>query len=625
MFLRKLSVAALVAKAFLCSGSATFASPAGAAAPPAPLQYELAFEKPNTHLMDVKIHADGLKGAAVTFAIPDWAPGSYYIQNYAANVQRFRAVTADGKELVWHKTDSQTWQIDLAGATAVTVSYQVFANQLQNNIAQYNERHAFIGGPSLWMYLVDGKNRPIELSIAAPTGWKIATGMEHTSDHTFRAADYDWFADAPLEISDFAEKDFDVLGTTYHVIVHDVVNKKDFSKFADDLQKVVATLVPMFQTVTGTPQSAPFKDYYFIFHIWPKTGGGLEHLNSTQINFGTDWDSTQPLPNSAMNQYDLKLFVTAHEFFHAWNVKRLRPLPLGPFDYTQMVHTPSLWISEGLTSYYGALAVERSGLVTPQQYLDNIAKQITNYEAKPGLKERSIEDTSWDTWFSNPMSISQANNLANTYYSYYDGGQLMGHILDFAIRDSTNNQKSLDDWMRLLYSRYALPKPGFKPEDAIRAANEVASQDISELFRRCISGKEPIPYEKYFALAGIEVTKKIDADVAWLGIETKKSDDNTHAQIRNVAPGSPAETAGLSNDDVIFAIDGRAIDSDGLTPQLALHKPGETVHITVLRLGEFKEFSATVTTDPNPHYSLKPMDNPTPKQKAIYNSWLGIK
>ncbi len=625
MFLRKLSVAALVAKAFLCSGSATFASPAGAAAPPAPLQYELAFEKPNTHLMDVKIHADGLKGASVTFAIPDWAPGSYYIQNYAANVQRFRAVTADGKELVWHKTDSQTWQIDLAGATAVTVSYQVFANQLQNNIAQYNERHAFIGGPSLWMYLVDGKNRPIELSIAAPTGWKIATGMEHTSDHTFRAADYDWFADAPLEISDFAEKDFEVFGTTYHVIVHDVVNKKDFSKFADDLQKTVATIVPMFQPVTGTPQAAPFKDYYFIFHIWPKTGGGLEHLNSTQINFGTDWDSTQPLPNSAMNQYDLKLFVTAHEFFHAWNVKRLRPLPLGPFDYTQMVHTPSLWISEGLTSYYGALAVERSGLVTPQQYLDNIAKQITNYEAKPGLKERSIEDTSWDTWFSNPMSISQANNLGNTYYSYYDGGQLMGHILDFAIRDSTNNQKSLDDWMRLLYSRYALPKPGFKPEDAIRAANEVAGQDVSDLFRRYISGKETIPYEKYFALAGIEVTKKIDADVAWLGIETKKSDDNTHAQIRNVAPGSPAETAGLSNDDVIFAIDGRAIDSDGLTPQLALHKPGETVRITVLRLGEFKEFSATLTTDPNPHYSLKPVDNPTPKQKAIYNSWLGVK
>ena len=606
--------------------SVQLAAAAARAAKPsaAPLKYELAFEHPNTHLLDVTIHASDLKGATVEFAIPDWAPGSYYIENYSANVQRFRATSADGKALSWRKTDSQTWQIDLAGATAVTISYQVFANTLQNNIAQYNERHAFIGGPSVWMYLVDGKDRPIELSVAAPSGWKIATGMEHTSDHTFGAADYNWFADAPFEISDFAEKDFEVLGTTYHVIVHDVENKKDFTKFANDLQKTVATIVPLFQSVTGTPQAAPFKDYYFIFHVWPKTGGGLEHLNSTQINFTTDWDSTEPLPGTTLNQYDLKLFVAAHEFFHAWNVKRLRPLPLGPFDYTQMVHTPSLWISEGLTSYYGSLSVERAGLVPPQQYLDGIARLITNFEAKPGRKERSIEDTSWDTWFSNPMSISQANNLANTYYSYYDGGQIMGHILDFAIRDNTNNQKSLDDWMRLLYSRYALPKPGFKPEDAIHAANEVAGKDVSDVFRRYISGMEPIPYEQYFALAGIEVTKKVDPDKAWVGIEVKKSDDG-HAQIRNVIPGSPAENAGLSNDDVIYAIDSRALEADGVNAQLSSRKPGDTLRITVLRLGEFKEFLVTPTTNPNPTYSLKPMENQTEKQKAIYNSWLGIK
>jgi predicted metalloprotease with PDZ domain len=606
--------------------SVHLAAAAARAAKPsaAPLKYELAFEHPNTHLLDLTIHASDLKGATVEFAIPDWAPGSYYIENYSANVQRFRAISANGKALTWRKTDSQTWQIDLAGATAVTISYQVFANTLQNNIAQYNERHAFIGGPSVWMYLVDGKDRPIQLSVAVPSGWKIATGMEHTSDHTFGAADYNWFADAPFEISDFAEKDFEVLGTTYHVIVHDVENKKDFTKFANDLQKTVATIVPLFQSVTGTPQAAPFKDYYFIFHVWPKTGGGLEHLNSTQINFTTDWDSTEPLPGTTLNQYDLKLFVAAHEFFHAWNVKRLRPLPLGPFDYTQMVHTPSLWISEGLTSYYGSLSVERAGLVPPQQYLDGIARLITNFEAKPGRKERSIEDTSWDTWFSNPMSISQADNLANTYYSYYDGGQIMGHILDFAIRDNTNNQKSLDDWMRLLYSRYALPKPGFNPEDAIHAANEVAGKDLSDVFRRYISGLEPIPYEQYFALAGIEVTKKVDPDKAWVGIEVKKSDDG-HAQIRNVIPGSPAENAGLSNDDVIYAIDARALEADGVNAQLSSRKPGDTLRITVLRLGEFKEFLVTPTTNPNPTYSLKPMENQTEKQKAIYNSWLGIK
>jgi predicted metalloprotease with PDZ domain len=604
--------------------SPSFSRTVSPAAPPAtPLKYELAFEHPNTHLMDVTIHAADLKGAAVEFAMPDWAPGSYNIENYAANIQRFRATSGDGKDLAWRKTDSQTWQIDLAGATRVTISYQVFANTLQNNVAQYNLRHAFIGGPSVWMYLVNGKERPVELSVAVPSGWKIATGMEHTSDHTFRAADYNWFADAPLEISDFAEKDFEALGTTYHVIVHNIESSKDFTKFVNDLQKAVAATVPMFQSVTGTPQAAPFKDYYFLFHVWPKTGGGLEHLNSTQINFSTDWDSVEPVPGFG-TQYDLKLFVTAHEFFHAWNVKRLRPMPLGPFDYTQMVHTPSLWISEGLTSYYGSLNLERAGLVAPQQYLDVIAQLITKFEAKPGRAERSIEDTSWDTWWSYPTTVAQANNLANTNYSYYDGGQIMGHILDFAIRHDTNNQKSLDDWMRLLYSRYALPRPGFKPEDAVRAASEVAGTDVQDLFRRYISGKELIPYEEYFGYAGIAVTKKLDTEKGWAGLELKKSDDG-HAQIRNMIPASPAETGGLDRDDVIFAIDGRAVDHDEFNAQMMAHKPGDTIRITVVRLGEFKEVPVTLGTSPYPTYTLKPMEHPTDRQKAIYNGWLGIR
>jgi predicted metalloprotease with PDZ domain len=590
-----------------------------------PISYELKFERPSTHLLDVTIHAGSLSGGSVEFAIPDWAPGSYYIENYAANVQRFHAHTSEGRELSWRKTDSQTWRIELAGAKAVTVEYQVFANTLQNNIAQYNEHHAFIGGPSLWMYLASGKERPATLSIAVPEGWRVATGMTHTSASTFQAANYDTFVDCPLEISDFAEKDFEVLGTKYHVIVDDVIGHKDFTKFVDDLQKAVAAIVPMFQPVAGnSTQAAPFADYYFFFHVWPKTGGGLEHLNSTQIDFSTDWDSTEPVPGVG-TQYNLKLFVAAHEFFHAWNVKRLRPLPLGPFDYTQMVHTPSLWISEGLTSYYGELALERAGLIAPQQYLDSIGVLITKFEQRPGRSERSIEDTSWDTWFPRNGVIQQANNLANTWYSYYDGGQIMGHILDFAIRQDTGDQKSLDDCMRLLYSRYALPKPGFQPGDPIKAASEVAGADVSDLFTRYISGKDPIPYEKYFAFAGIAIEKKPDASKPWDGLETAKNDDDGRAKIRNIIPGSPAEAVGLDQDDIIYALDSRAVDSDAFTKGIAAHKPGDTVKITVLRVGEFKEFPVTLAANPYPAYTLKPMEHPTDQQKAIYNSWLGIK
>jgi len=598
-----------------------------AASGASPVSYELKFERPNSHLLDVTIHADALTGTSVDFAFPDWAPGSYYIENYAANVQHFRAHSAAGQELTWRKSDSQTWRIELAGAKSVAIEYQVYANTLQNNIAQYNERHAFIGGPSLWMYLVGGKDRPTTLSIPAPNGWRVATGMEHSSATTFQSPNYDTFADCPLEISDFAEKDFEVLGTKYHVIVHDVMGQKDFSKFVDDLQKVVAQEVPVFQPVAGTSSlAAPFKEYYFIFHVWPKTGGGLEHLNSTQINFTADWDSTEPAPGY-VNRYDAKLYVSAHEFFHAWNVKRLRPLPLGPFDYSQMAHTPSLWISEGLTSYYGALALAHAGLITPEQYLDVISQLITKFEAYTGRGERSIEDTSWDTWFPREGVIHQDNNLLNTWYSYYDGGQIMGHIMDFAIRHDTNNQKSLDDWMRLLYSRYALPKPGFQPDDAIKAASEVSGKsvkEVSDFFQRYISGKESIPYEEYFGYAGIAVEKKLDANKPWIGADTTKNDDG-RAKIRNIIPGSPTESAGLDRDDIIYAIDSRAIDFDGFPKEISAHQPGDTVRLTVLRLGEFKDFSVALKANPNPTYTLKPMEHPTDQQKAIYNSWLGIK
>ncbi len=636
MFVRGLCTPLLVAvlAAIPVASARGAIAPSSAAAPaPSALKYELGFERPNTHLLDVTIHASDLKGATVEFAIPDWAPGSYYIENYSANVQRFRATTADGKELVWHKTDSQTWRIELAGAHEVKVSYQIFANTLQNNIAQYNDRHAFIGGPSVWMYLVGGKERPVELSIAVPAGWKVATGMEHASSQnaggnasggtsTFRAADYNWFADAPLELSDFAEKDFELFGTTYHVIVHDVMGKADFTAFADGVQKAVAQIVTMWQPVAGMgSQAAPFKDYYFIFHVWPKTGGGLEHLNSTQIDFGKDWDSKDPVPGYG-DQATLKLFVTAHEFFHAWNVKRLRPLPLGPFDYSQMVHTPSLWISEGLTSYYGGLALVRAGLITPAQYLDGIGQLITKFEAEPGRSERSIEDTSWDTWYTR-KTVEQENNLRNTNYSYYDGGQVMGHILDFAIRHDTKNQKSLDDWMRLMYSRYALPKPGFQPDDAVKAASETAGTDVSPIFAKYIAGKEAIPYAEYFGYAGISVEKKIDDAKAWIGVSTMASDDG-HVKIQNVTPGGPGDLGGLDFNDLIYAVDDRVTDPEGFAKTIAGHKPGDSVKITVLRLGSFQDVKVALTANPNPTYTLKPMADMTPEQKAIYNSWMGI-
>ena len=213
------------------------ATSAAVSAADEPLRYELKFEAPNTHLMDITIRASGLDGKSAEFAIPAWAPGSYLIENYWTYVQGFHALGPDGQPLAWHKTDEQTWRIDLNRATSATVEYEIYADTLQNNEAQYNERHAFIGGPAVWMYLVNGKERPIELSIAVPTGWKVATGMTRVSENNFRADDYNWFADAPLEISDFKEQTFEFAGTKYHVVDHDIMSQQDFTKFTGDTRE----------------------------------------------------------------------------------------------------------------------------------------------------------------------------------------------------------------------------------------------------------------------------------------------------------------------------------------------------------------------------------------------------
>ncbi len=595
-------------------------SAASAAAAADPLQYELRFERPNTHLMDITIHATGLTGPAAEFAMPDWAPGSYHIEDYAAQVQGFSATGPEGQRLSWHKTDSQTWRIELGRATSLTVRYQIYGNTLANNQAQYNARHAFIAGPAVWMYLVNGKDRPVRLAIDVPQGWRVATGMERLPDNSFAAADYDRFADSPLEISDFIESTFQVEGTTYHFVMHDVEGRKDFAKFEADTKSIVEALVPVFAPVTGRPPAAPFADYWFLFHIWPKAGGGLEHLNSTQINFSKDWDNTDLHPEF-LNQYDLKLYVTAHEFFHSWNVKRLRPKPLGPFDYSQMVHTPSLWISEGITNYYGMLALVRAGLISPEGYLEILSRLLTKFEAEPGRTERSITETSWDTWF---RDLRTENNLANTQYSYYDGGWILGHLLDFAIRENTRNQKSLDDWMRLLYQRYALPRPGFVPDDVVRAASEIAGKDMSDFFRRYVSDKDPLPYQTYFGYAGVDVQVLNDPSQPFLGASIERNEDG-RARLKNIIPGGPAETAGLDRGDVILAVDSKAVDEDGFSRAIEAHKPGDTVRITLLRLGELKDLPVPLIANPYLTYLLKPMEHPSDLQRKIYRSWMGLK
>lgn len=602
-----------------------------------PLRYEVGFEPWNTHLIDVTIHSSGLVGKTVLFSMPVWSPGGYSVHNYASEVQAFSATDTAGHVLSWHKTDSQTWAVDLNAMSAAIIHYKVYANSLGS--IQYDDRHVALNGPAIWMYQVNAKERPISLTIDTshlPKDWKIATGLEKIAPTSFHAADYDWFADCPIEIAAFSQKDVTALGTTYHFIVHDEAGKQDYTQFTRDMQRIIEKgLAPILAPAVGGPLAAPFPEYWFLIHVTAGAGtggggGGVEHLNSTKIGYSADWgDSSATTSLYTTNVYDAKIFVAVHELMHAWNVKRLRPLPLGPFDYTQAVHTNSLWISEGLTSYYTCVALLRSGYWTPEQYLGYVSRLITALEGMPGRAERSVAATSWDTWFGRGAAggaaagPSYASNLGNTNYSYYDGGQTLGVLLDLEIRQRTNNRKSLDDWMRAMYKGYALPKPGFTDADVLRLASATAGTDMGEFFRRYLYGKDPLPYVRDFAYAGIDA-QPTTSPQGWSGVVLAPARDG-HAVISNVIPGSPAERDGLDRGDIIMAVDAKPLDRAGIDRDLGARHPGDRVTFTVTHQGVSRQIPVTLGTNPHPTYTLKPTATRTALQENIYRGVLNMK
>lgn len=598
-------------------------SGAGATSAAEALEYELRFDRPNSHLLSICIRATDLRGPAVEFAMPAWAPGAYRISDFAMMVQEVNATGSDGRPLAWRKTDKQTWRVELLGSTIMTLCYKLYGNSYSHTSVQYDDRHAQLAGPATWIYLVGGKGRPVRLRIHVPAGWRVATGLARAGENVFTAPDYDWLADSPIEISDFREQTFVVAGTTYHVVVHDVLGKEDFSQFTADTRRIVEAIVPWFSAVSSQDgRQAPFDAYWFLIHVRPGGTGGLEHLNSTQLSFSSDWSSRQPAGRYGTD-YDLKLFVAAHEFYHAWNVKRLRPRPLGPFDYSREVYTPLLWHAEGITSYYGQLALVRTGLMSPESYLDSIGQLITEVESGPGRSLRSLEETSWDAWFrftGGPVE----NDQANTLFSYYDGGQVMGHLLDFAVRQATNNERSLDDVMRLLYQRFALPKAGFEPSDLIRAVSEVAGKDLSDFFRRYVAGREVPPYQEFFAHAGIQVERRTDADLPWIGASWQRNEQG-RARILNIRPGGPALAANLDRGDVVFEVNGKGINAEEFRKVLAGTRPGDTVRLRVNHQGELRELELKMGADPDVTYTLAPMDSMSESQRKVYRDWLGLR
>lgn len=600
-------------------GSSVVAASSSQQAQGPTISYELGMSRPTTHLYEVTMTLGNLSAPFVDVQFPAWTPGAYRIVNAARNVQEFRAGTTSGQPLPATKTYLDTWRIETRGNNSLRVSYKVYADNITVTGAHLDDTHAFFNGSLLFAYVVGAKDRPVTLTLNYPPRWTVvSTGLDAVAGrpNTYAAPDYDTFVDAPFEIGTHNVMRFDYRGAQFEIAIYGRHNF-DLERLRREVEQIVRSQVDMM----GGP---PFRRYVFIYHMLPNGRGGLEHLNSTVINQRKWTGNTE-------EGLDYFRGVTSHEFFHLWNVKRLRPEPLGPFDYTRPVTTRDLYVSEGMTSYYGDLHVLRSGVWTRQRYLKNLADEIQTLQDLPGRRILTVEESSINTWYS-------PDDPVNTSFSYYNKGELLGALLDLEMRQRTKNARTLDDVFRYLLETYGLPKAGWPPGGFQRAVETVAGSDFSDFFTRYVAGTEELPYERTLAYAGLRLERK-ESPPADIGVTFESpaapplsppgapssTQFNAAAVVGLVVTGVNSEGPAynvLAPDDVLLAIDGERVTRATLAAQLARFREGQRVPLTIFRGDRLLEVSFTMQVRPTISYAITEDPGAAPEQKLIRDSWL---
>ena len=558
------------------------------------IEYTVKIENPISHLYDVEMSIRGIREPSVSVSMPAWAPGAYTIRDFAKNVQNFQASTQRGQVLQWQQTDKQTWRVTKQPNDDVNVRYQVFSTQLTDQMAD-------VSGPATFMYAVGQKHVACGVKYEVPRGWNVYTALEKRGDR-YHASDYDIFIDGPAFIGNFKVLEFETEGVAHRL----VFSKREISMVPQQVTADVKEIVDAASAIFG---KLPYKDYTFLVKVQPQTGSsGVEHLNSARMTVGENDFVSQ-------TSYRRFLFVAAHEFVHLWNVKRIRPKVLGPFDYTQEVHTRLLWMLEGITNYYGDLLLERTGIYTRPDFLSNSGATIDALQHEPGRRLMSAEEASWNTWV-------RGDNADNNSISYYVKGELIGMLLDLEIRARTKNQKSLDDVMRYLLENYANKGVGFLDDDFLKAIEAVAGSDFGEFYQMAARSHQELDYNRYLKQAGLSTQVDKQSASIYIGIELDRADGNL-PRVRRVLPSSPAERARLDVGDVMVVMGDERLTFDNFRSRLHSHAIGETIKLSVLRDErlvmlnivpvDFQEERWTIIEDPRP----------TPEQLQLKNLWLG--
>ncbi|HEV2426408.1 MAG TPA: PDZ domain-containing protein [Terriglobia bacterium] len=586
--------ASLVALFFWLTTAAS-ALPAGA-----PIRYQLDLRQPATHLVHVRMT---IPGAAPALAIqfPAWN-ALYQIRDFVRNVQDLQA-TCDGAPLDLIPVDVDTWKNADRPCGELVASYDLYANEESVFSAILDQSHAFLNLAQVLFYLPSERSRSVTVEFLLPDGWKLATPLEESSPGEYTAANYDRMVDSPVQAGTFDDYSYRQKGAEYRVVVYTEGARYSSKKLLESCQKITAT-------ETGIMQDVPFHRYTFFFHFLPFGGGGMEHAYGTAIGF----------PAGRLDSGWLQFESTvAHEFFHLWDVKRIRPQGLEPVDYIHGNDTRDLWFSEGVTSTYEELALVRSGLASRQEFYDRVAEQIAALEKRPARHFESAELSGMDAWLEGYRDYFRPERSI----SYYNKGELLGFLLDLGMREASHDRASLDDFMRALNHDFAGPGRFFEDSDLIALAGRLTGGafDAQTFFRDYVTGTRGLDYQRYLGYAGLDVEMQTASVPDWGFRAPTGFTAARDIQVESVDPESSAAEAGLRVGDVITSVNGQplSVPPDRLTGL----KAGQQVELAIMRRSRRLSIKFQLGASTETDYRIEENSQATPDQVALRESWLG--
>jgi predicted metalloprotease with PDZ domain len=601
-----------------------------------PIRYRIRPSDPTAHLFEVDCTIADPDPEGQRFALPAWIPGSYLIRDFARHIVSIHA-RSRGAGVALAKLDKHTWRVAPCRGP-LTVTAEVYGWDLSVRGAHLDSTHGFFNGTCVFLRALGREERACEVEILPPAGrryagWRVATSLGRKGARPlgfgdYAAADYDELVDHPVEMGTFAHASFTAGGVPHEIAITGR-HRADLGRLARDLKRVCDWHIRFW----GGP--APMDRYVFLATAVGDGYGGLEHRASTALLCSRD-ELPLAADKTLSDGYRTFLGLASHEYFHAWNVKRIKPAAFTPYDLDRENYTALLWTFEGVTSYYDDLALVRCGLVKSEDYLEILGRSITQLLRTPGRRRQSVAESSWDAWIK---YYRQDENSPNAIVSYYGKGALVALCLDLHIRGRTAGRRSLDDVMRALWRRYGRSGVGV-PEDGVeRIAEEASGLKLRPLFDRWLRGTSDLPLAELLGIVGVELelraaedgadrggkpaSKSAAALAARVALGARTAGENGEVKLTHVLDGGAARSAGLAAGDVIVAMDGIRVTPKTLEPRLARLRPGDRAKLHVFRRDELHELEIAFAAAPADTCVLSFETRPAARARALRRGWLG--